>query len=277
MKRAAIGLRLVCLFSSLSTQTALAESRPIALPTDTRLIEFVYRPNEMYTVLTRPESVTNIQLSDDEELVTLAMGDTAQWVVTNTQGHIFIKPIFPDLVTSATLVTSKRTYQLTLRSSPVDGKFYQQVTWHNPQLIAFRNEQAIARTRSAELDQKFSEARRAAAVVSPNVDLEKLNFDYKVSGKADFAPTTVFDDGKFTWLRLKDTQEMPTIFLKDGRETELLNFTLRDNFIVVHRLVPGLLLKLGNKEVTVTKSSKWGWSSASDSNNDSPFMFGGGN
>lgn len=276
MNKAAIGLIIGVLVAA-PAQNAYSESRPIALPNDSRLIEFVYRPNEMYTVLTRPESITNIQLGDDEELVTLAMGDTAQWVVTNAERHIFIKPVFPDLVTSATLVTTKRTYQLTLRSSPVDGKFYQQVTWHNPQLVAYRNELAATRIKNAELENKFNQARIASTIVTPNVELENLNFDYSIDGDADFAPTTVFDDGKFTWIRLKDTQEMPAVFMKDGRNVELLNFTLRDNFIVIHRIVPGVLLKLGNKEVVISKAKKgWfsGWGSAASSHENHLYMGG---
>ncbi|WP_083491479.1 TrbG/VirB9 family P-type conjugative transfer protein [Thauera sp. 27] len=272
MKKVALGVAMT-LLSALSVPPALAESRPIALPNDSRLIEFVYRPNEMYTILSRPEAVTNIQLSDDEELVTLAMGDTAQWVVSNTQGHIFIKPVFSDLVTSATLVTTKRTYQLTLRSSPPDGKFYQQVSWHNPQLIAYRNEQARARVVAAELDTKFREARLASTVVSEDVSLEKLNFDYSISGKADFAPSTVFDDGKFTWLRLGNVQQMPAVFMiNESKDVELLNFTLRDNYIVIPRIVPGVLLKLGKQEVKITRGKSRSWFATS---NASDFNFGG--
>ena len=73
MKKVALGVALT-LFSALSIPYAQAESRPIALPNDTRLIEFVYRPNEMFTILTRPEAVTNIQLSDDVDLSVVARG-----------------------------------------------------------------------------------------------------------------------------------------------------------------------------------------------------------
>lgn len=238
------------------THHAYAEAKPIALPTDSRLVQFVYQPNNVYTVLTRPESLTDIQLSDDEELVTMAMGDTAQWVVQNMPGHIFVKPIFPDLSTSATLVTNKRTYQLTLRSSPIDGKFYQQVSWHNDQLIAYRAEQAAARVAMVETARKMDEARIAATVVTPNVELEKLNFNYTVEGNGEFAPTHVFDDGRFTWLRLPDVQEMPAVFLVNDGDTELLNFTLRDSYLVIHRLVPEILLKLGEQEVTIKREKR---------------------
>lgn len=254
---------------------AHAEARPIALPSDSRLVQFVYQPNNVYTVLTRPESVTDIQLSDDEELVTLAMGDTAQWVVSNVPGHIFVKPIFPDLVTSATLVTNMRTYQLTLRSSPMDGKFYQQVHWHNPQLIAYRAEQAAARVAMADTARKFEDARMAATVVTPSVALEKLNFGYDIEGEGAFAPTQVFDDGNFTWVRLPDVQEMPAVFLVQDGNVELLNFTLRDSYMVIHRLVPEMLLKLGKQEVRIKRNSKAERARARSAKSMFGFGFGG--
>lgn len=271
-------IRLVALVAALSAlapiTTVQAEARPIALPTDTRLVEFVYQPNQTYTILTRPGDVTNIQLSDDEELATLAMGDTAQWVYSTIPGHIFLKPVFPGLLTTATLVTNKRTYQLTLRSSPEDGKFYQQVTWHNPALIAYRNEQASQRMVQMETAARVEQARMASTVVTPNVSLESLNFDYEVRGRAPFAPSQVFDDGKFTWIRIPDSQELPAVFLLGERgEAELLNYTLRDRYIVVQRLVPGVLLKLGRDEVKITRKAdrRSRWSSSSSPNMDPTF------
>lgn len=241
--------------------SAFAEQKPIALPSDTRIVRFTYDPNNTYTILTRPMAVTNIQLSDDEELVAFALGDTVQWVTTDSPGHVFIKPIAPDLVTSGTLVTTKRTYQLTLRSSPENGIFFQQVTWHNPALIALRQQQqeaqrnmAEARLRSQEQAVEREQQRLQATVVSPGVELEKLNFDYSVKGKAKFAPTQIFDDGKFTWLRMPDHQEMPAVFmLNEKGDAELLNFTIRDRYIVIQRLVPGLLLKLGKEEIEINR------------------------
>lgn len=273
MKPHSIAALLILLAGAAAPLHAQAEARPIALPSDSKLVQFVYQPNNVYTVLTRPESVTNIQLSDDEELVTLAMGDTAQWVVSNSPGHIFIKPIFPDMVTSATLVTTQRTYQLTLRSSPVDGKFYQQVTWHNEALIIYRAEQAAARVAMANTARKFDEARLAATVTTPNVALEKLNFDYQIDGEGEFAPSQVFDDGKFTWVRLPDVQEMPAVFLVQDGEAALLNFTLRDSYMVIHRLVPEFLLKLGKQEVRVRRTGD----GSSSRNRASKTFFGWGN
>lgn len=66
---------------------------------------------------------------------------------------------------------------------------------------------------------------------------------------------------------------MPAVFLiNEDKDVELLNFTLRDNYIVIHRLVPGVLLKLGEKEVKITRGKKTGWFSSSSS---SGFNYGG--
>lgn len=240
------------LWMALPINVANAEVRPIAMPGDTRLVNFVYDPKNTYTILTRPMSITNIQLHEDEEVVALALGDTAQWITSDAPGHVFIKPMFSGLLTNGTLVTTKRTYQLTLRSSPEDGKFYAQVSWEHPDLVVMKAKAHQARMTAMERARADEMDRLAATVVTPGVAIEKLNFDYDIRGNADFKPKQVFDDGKFTWIRLRDSQEMPALFLvgKDG-DHELLNFTMRDEYMVVHRLVNKLLMKLGDEEITI--------------------------
>ena len=109
-----------------------AEQQAIPMPGDTRLVQFTFDANDSYTVLSRPGAVTDIQYSPEEKLVALAIGDSTQWMTSKSPGHVFLKPLRPDIFTSATLVTDKRTYQLTLRASPENGKWYQQVRWNYP-------------------------------------------------------------------------------------------------------------------------------------------------
>lgn len=231
--------------------TAVAETRPIALPGDTKLVVFSFDPNDTYTVLARPRAVTDIALHQEEQVVAMAVGDTAQWMVTKASNHVFIKPIHPDITTTATIVTDRRTYQLTLRASPEDGKFYQRVSWDYPDLVIFQQEQE-ARSRALVDAEK---ARLEATVVTPGVSIEKLNFDYTTNGAAEFKPLQVFDDGKFTWLRMSGHQEMPAFFLKNEKgEAELLNYTTKGQFVVIHRLLSKILIKLGDAEVTVVNN-----------------------
>lgn len=235
---------------------ATAEIKPIPMPADAKLITFPYEPDDTFVVMTRPKSITDIVLHPDEEVVGLALGDTYQWKVEEAKGHIFVKPLRPNISTSVTLVTSARTYQFTLQASPEDGVWYQRVNFNYPKLLVIERErqQATKRAHDAEV------ARLAAQVASPKLSPENLNFEYKISGDASFRPTQVFDDGKFTWVRMPKTQDMPAFFMvaEDGG-VELINTHLRGEYVVVQRLVDKLLLKLGKTEVKVERN-KGGWS-----------------
>ena len=244
-------LLLAAVLTALAPVIALAETKAIPMPGDTKLVVFPYDANDTYTVLARPKSVTDIAIHPDENVIAMAVGDTAQWVISKTNGHVFIKPIHPDIATTATIVTDRRTYQLTLRSSPENGKFYQRVSWNYPDILVFQQEQAARAKASFDVER----SRLESTVVSPNVAIEKLNFEYSIQREAEFKPRQVFDDGKFTWIRLADSQEMPAVFLKpEAGEAELLNYNLRGQFLVVQRTVPRLLLKAGDREVIITNN-----------------------
>jgi len=246
-----IALLFAGIVSVLSPIAVNAEIAAIPMPGDTKLVVFTYDANDTYTVLARPKSVTDISIHPDENVVAMAVGDTAQWIISKAAGHVFIKPVRPDIATTATIVTDRRTYQLTLHASPENGKFYQRVSWDYPDIVIFQQEQA-ARTK-ATFD--VERARLDATVVSPNVALEKLNFDYVIKGEAEFKPHQVFDDGKFTWIRMSTSQEMPAVFMKpDSGDAELLNYNMRGQFLVIQRLVPRILLKSGEAEITITNN-----------------------
>jgi type IV secretion system protein VirB9 len=243
---------------------AFAESKPIPMPADTKLVSFSFDSNNTYTILARPRNITDITLHKDEEIVAMALGDTVQWMVNDAPGHVFIKPLHPDIVTSATLVTTKRTYQLSLRSSPENGKFYQRVAWDYPDLIVLRTQQAARVKATVDMEK----ARLDATVISPGLAVEDLNFNYAIEGDPEWKPSQVFDNGKFTWLRLRKSQDMPAVFaLGDDDKAELVNTNIRGEYMIVQRILPKILLKLGKTEVKVTNRKLQpdrGWFSGGD-------------
>ncbi|WP_341744797.1 TrbG/VirB9 family P-type conjugative transfer protein [Azonexus hydrophilus] len=233
------------------TNVAYAEIKPIPMPSDARLVEFAFDPNDTFVVLARPRSVTNIALREGEEIVALALGDTFQWQVKDAPGHLFVKPLRPNITTSATLVTNERTYQFTLQSSPEDGAWYQRVSFNYPDMMV----REVARRQAKQNMVDAENTRLERQVVSRGVAIEKLNWDYSVDGKASFKPTQVFDDGRFTWVKMPKTQDMPAFFMVNANgDPELINTHLKGDYVVVQRLVDRLLLKLGEDEVTVRRA-----------------------
>lgn len=230
---------------------------PMTFPQETRLIQFVFDKNRTYNILTRPNATTNIQLSPGETMTAFALGDTVQWIYDQAPGHIFIKPTRANLFTSATLVTNKRSYQLQLRSSPSDGNWYQRVTWNYPRLVIARKQLKTAKEKENQRITKLE----AGQVNAP----DSLDFNYKIKGRAGFKPISVFNDGRFTWLKLPANAETtPAVFLKRKNKLVLVNYTVRGDFIVVQRLANTLVLKAGDSEVIVRRSGfSSGWSTRS--------------
>lgn len=237
------------LIGAAGARTALAQPLPLAMPQDTRLVVFRYDANESYLLLTRPGAVTHLALEPDETVVALALGDTVQWIVQDKGPNVFLKPIRADLYTSGTLVTNRRTYQLGLRSSPEGGAWYQRVSWTYPELLAIARE---------------TPARAAAVVARPErermapdgVPVERLNFDYRISGRAPFRPVQVLDDGRFTYIQMPASlQEMPALFVAgDSGEGERVNYLVRGRFMVVQRLADRFLLRLGRMQVSAERT-----------------------
>lgn len=249
MKRRA----LLALLAAFSVFAALpgpthAQAQAEVLSADTRLVVFRFDPNLTYPVLARPGVVTHVQLHPGETLRALAVGDSVQWQVQQTGNNIFIKPVKADLFTSATVVTDKRTYQLTLRAGRSDGKWYQRISWEYPDLIVFEAKEAARSVQVAEAERKEA----ASQTTNTRVPVENLNFGYEISGEAAFRPGQVFDDGRFTWLRLGRSQELPAFFIiNDSGEAEIANYLMKGEFMMVQRLFHEGVLKLGRQEVRV--------------------------
>lgn len=252
---------IIALLASLACSFVYAQATPTPLPTDTRLVVFAFDENNTYQVLTRPSYLTNIQLGPDEKFVHLVIGDTVSWVADQSKfGNLFIRPKFPNIQTSATIVTTKRTYQLILKGGSETDKWYQRVTWEYPNSLKSEDydlvdlSQPIAPVRATANQQSAYLASDSTPPGSNRtVALDNLNFEYTVKGRAPFAPVQTFDDGRFTWIKMpKMLQDLPAVFARntDG-SVELVNYTIDGDYVVVQKIAPSILLKLGKTEVTL--------------------------
>jgi len=231
-------------------QTVLAAgAEAIPMPSETRLVQFRYDPNRTYEILSRPDAATDIVLEPGEKLKALAIGDTIQWVTADTDGHIFIKPVRSGIFTAGTIVTDKRSYQITLRSSPSDGNWYQRVSWaySDTLLVKEVKDEVKPSLPSPQADQGQPNSTISA-------DLSKLNFGYTIKGDKGVVEQ-VFDDGTLTWFRMhKDIDQLPAIFSADADgNLSLANYRAEGRYLVVHQRIRHAVLKLAEQEVSIER------------------------
>lgn len=246
-------LGLMVLAVGISSTQVMAGAEAYSMPQENRLVQFQFDQHRTYDVLTRPGALTDIALDPNESLVALGIGDTVQWITADTAGHVFIKPLRPNLFTTATIVTDKRSYQLSLRSSPEGGLFYQRVSWNYPEFLMVKNKTASVQenkpaTQDADTD-----------LLDPSAKLDNMNFDYDIKGRdTQFKPTQAWDDGKFVWLQMpRNSQEQPALFIKTEDGLALTNYTTKGRYLVIQQLFSEAVLKIGSEEVVIKRRGSW--------------------
>lgn len=244
---------------------AVAEAELVATPLrgDSRLVQFNYDDDNTYLVLAKPKAVTHIQFGADEVIQSVAAGDTANWDLSPTKNrkNLFVKPRFDDQETSMTVLTDQRTYQFVLRSTGEGKKWYQRINWLYGTELVLNME---GETPYAEAATPTAELRPTAAnhteldVGNTGLQPDALRFNYEIDGDAPFRPLVVFDDGRFTYFKLPaKVQELPALFaVIEGKDYSLVNFEVKGEYLVAHRVLPTAVLKLGRAEVRIQQVVK---------------------
>lgn len=210
---------------------------------------FVYNEGDMYRIYARQGFLTTILLQPGEELLFLGGGDTTRWglEVSETGSKegirtvISLKPHQAGLKTNLVINTSKRQYQLFLQSA---------VHEYNP-LIAFMY------PREAKINYEIQKKRDEEQLTS--ITTEDMYFDYKISPKKyKIAPAQIFDDGKKTFLVMKEevkTSEAPVVYIEDPftGEEALVNYRVKGSYYIIDRLFDKAVIKVGKKEVKIKR------------------------
>ena len=164
------------------------------------------------------------------------IGDTESGDGAARRIHILVKPTDPRLATNLVINTDRRTYHLELRATP--ATYMASVSWRYPQdeLVALRT---------------AAQASAAAAPIAHGVDLDRLNFGYRIKGKAPWRPVRVFDDGQQVFVEFPPEVgqgEMPPLFILGGKGgADLVNYRVRGRRMIVDRMFAVAELRLGGK------------------------------
>jgi type IV secretion system protein TrbG len=203
---------------------------------------YPYTKGALYQLYAAVNQVTDVALEAGEKLVSVSAGDTVRWVVGDTssgegketQVHILVKPIAPDLTTNLVITTDRRTYHLELHSA--DKTYMASVSWTYPaaSLIALRGTTDPS----------------AVTTIEPGPNAEDIKFRYRLEGDAPWKPVRVFDDGVKVYIQfpsgLKQGEAPPLFVIGSDGKTALVNYRVKGNTYIVDRLFAAAELRLGS-------------------------------
>ncbi len=210
----------------------------------------------LYRLFAAPERVTDIALQPGETVISVAAGDTVRWTVGDTTSgsgesrrvHILVKPFSAGLRTNLIVTTDRRVYHLELESRAQAAMAALSWTYPQDALIALRNQQ---------------EAAERATPVASGLAVERLNFNYAISGdRPAWRPIRAFDDGRQTFVEFPPSitvGEAPPLFVlgEDG-EAQLVNYRQSGRYYVVDRLFGAAELRLGERRQQVVRITREG-------------------
>jgi len=209
---------------------------------------YPFSDGALYQLYAAPGQITDIALEPGEQLAgtgPVAAGDTVRWIIGDTESgsgaskrvHILVKPSRADLLTNLVINTDRRTYHVEMRSA--ERTYMASVSWSYAadQLIALRQQNGRAET---------------AQPVASGIDLEALNFRYRIEGDTPaWRPLRAYDDGRQVFVEFPRgiaQGEMPPLWVIGAAGgTELVNYRVRGRYMIVDRLFAAAELRLGDE------------------------------
>ena len=204
---------------------------------DERIRTAAYSPDEVYPLTAYVGYQIDLQFAPGESFVGLAAGDIKGIAFVASGNHLFLKPKAAKVGTNLTILTSERTYEFdyTAIARPPDRDFDQvmyAVRFTYPPAPQVRKKvDGVALT-----DRELAKAQ----------DSRPQNLDYWYCGDPTLKPAHAGDDGVHTRLTFAANAELPAIFVRNEDGTEsLLNFSMDEGDVIVHRVARRLILRRG--------------------------------
>jgi type IV secretion system protein VirB9 len=202
---------------------AAAQVKPQPGAGDPRIQGIDYAPEQVVTLQGTPGYELTVELSPDEQVENVALGDSGAWQVTaNRRGdHLFIKALQSGVSTNMTVVTSVRLYNFEL--VPLSGP-----TGDMPYTIRFRY--------PGTADPNAGDEDAASAAGKGR---------YVLTGDKELRPSAISDDGRHTYIQWPRDRSLPAVYAigSDGQEA-LVNGMMRDDIFVIDSVSEKLVFRI---------------------------------
>jgi type IV secretion system protein VirB9 len=222
--------------------------------------EYEYAPDKIYPVRAALGITTQIELSPHEKILDYSTGFSSGWELTRRENVFYLKPKNVDVDTNMMVRTERHSYIFELKVVATDWAGLEQAKQAGTQYkITFRYPSGTEFV--AEEQPKQQEAQLSTALVKDRA--YHFQYDFKTRAKQRWlSPVSVYDDGRFTYIKMNDLKDIPTgnfpvVF---GRERErgedfVVNTTVEANTIVVHGVYPYLVIRHGKNVVGLRRNT----------------------
>lgn len=243
---------------TLSVNCAYATENTIPLASDSRIKTVPYEKNNVIPVYGNTFITTEIIFGKNEKIIDIEGGDADAWTVNVSKVIPNVLNIKPTLLNSNTdIIVSTIDDQ-----SKIRRYFFHLISSKN-NLSSKNQTYAIQFVYPNEDRKKLLKALdyqrvEKKAIVNASTNPKNYNWDYSFNGSRAIMPLHVFDDGKFTYLQLRQNQDIPAIFaVNNSKGSEaVVNFRRVGDYIVIQQIAPQFTLRDGKYHVASIFNNK---------------------
>ena len=227
---------------------------------DQVLTHYEYVADAIYPVRTGLGITTQIELSPDEKILDYSTGFSSGWELTRRENVFYLKPKNVDVDTNMMVRTATHSYIFELKVVATDWKTLAEARRDGVQYrvtFTYPSDTRFSQAKKQQL-QSSAQDRTLRPDRSYNFD-----YDYATGSKAApwLIPVNVYDDGRFTYLRMSDLKQFPTgdfpaVYMREQArgEDSLVNTTVEGNTIIVHGTYNYLVVRHGNDVVGLRRN-----------------------
>ncbi|MCP1585216.1 TrbG/VirB9 family P-type conjugative transfer protein [Pseudoxanthomonas mexicana] len=223
--------------------------------------QYTYAPDKVYPVRTGLGITTQIELSPHEEILDFSTGFSGGWDISRRGNVFYLKPKNVDVDTNLLVRTAAHSYIFELKVVATDWRVLDQARAAGVQYritFVYPGDTSFAGT----ADKPQDVASELNTEVEPG---RPYYFNYEYSQRrrspAWLVPATVYDDRRFTYIRMGDRTRFPSgnfpaVFARESEHGDefVVNSTVQDDTIVVHGTYPYLVIRHGNNVVGLRRS-----------------------
>lgn len=255
-----LAILFACLTALAFAQTSALSAATAArapVPSAARVVH--YLPNQIVPIRAKVRYTTLIVLPPQERILDYTTGDKDFWIINGVQNFCFLHPAKAGIASNLNLITALgHVYSFTLQEvSNIPGAEPDLKVVIEPkdqsQLASVSQGQGLAPLSEVEAYRAEARAARADAKKAEEAFRAKyplsLRFDYRFPRlEAPFYVQAIYEDGRFTYIRLNAAEKPALYALKDGKPL-LVNFEAEGGTYVVSPVLDQGYLQIGKKKL----------------------------
>ncbi|WP_024889860.1 TrbG/VirB9 family P-type conjugative transfer protein [Luteimonas huabeiensis] len=235
-----------------------------ALPAAAQVVqEYEYQPDGIYQIRTGVGITTQIELSPNEEILDYSTGFSSGWDLTRRENVFYLRPKNVDVDTNMLVRTAAHSYIFELKVVATDWRALDQaknagVHYRVRFVYPGGTDFGASPSEDAEPIETVSE-------ISTRLEPGRVyhfGYDYSFHKRHPvwLVPSTVYDDGRFTYIRMDLTRfptgNFPAVFARERESSEdfVVNTTIEGDTIIVHGTYPYLVIRHGDNVVGLRRS-----------------------